>query len=214
MPNELTIDGSILDTIKKKLGISPTDDSFDVDITICINTAFERLETLGIGPKEGFRITDNTTKWTEYLTNNKVLIDSVKDYIYMKVKLMFDTSTSSSFLIDSFKKQIDEMEFIFVCKSDQFDNNTDHYSVIIIVDSYDKLPQPGADGVLYLIPNHSAGSSRYDEYIWIDEINDYEKIGSEDIDMSEYVKHKDITKVNQSEIEQLVDEAYDQVFNN
>ena len=122
MAEELTIDGSILNTIKKKLGISPEDDSFDVDITMSINTAFERLETLGLGPVGGFRITDATTEWSSYTTDD-MMIESVKDYIFMKVRLIFDSASMSSFLIDSYKKQIDELEFLYICKSDKREAN-------------------------------------------------------------------------------------------
>ena len=117
MAEELTIDGSILDTTKKKLGLSPDDESFDVDIMICINSAFERLESLGIGPEGGYRIQSKDNVWTEYLTDEKQ-IESVKDYVYMKTKLIFDSSTMSSYLIESYKKQIDEFEFLYLCKSD------------------------------------------------------------------------------------------------
>lgn len=111
------IDGSILQTIKKLLGISPDDDAFDTDILIDINTAFDRLNTLGIGPEEGFRITDDTTLWSEYLTDGK-LIDSVKDYVFFSVKIMFDNSSASSFVIDAYQKQIDKLEWLFTVKSD------------------------------------------------------------------------------------------------
>lgn len=111
------IDGSILQTIKKLLGISPDDDAFDTDILIDINTAFDRLTTLGIGPEEGFRITDDSTTWNEYLTDGK-LIDSVKDYIFFSVKMMFDNAGTSSFVMDAYQKQIDKLEWLFTVKSD------------------------------------------------------------------------------------------------
>lgn len=111
------IDGSILQTTKKLLGISLDDDAFDTDILIDINTAFDRLNTLGIGPEEGFRITDDTTTWNEYLTDGK-LIDSVKDYVFFSVKLMFDNAGSNSFVLDAYQKQIDKLEWIFTVKSD------------------------------------------------------------------------------------------------
>ena len=113
----LDIDGSILQTIKKLIGISPNDDAFDEDVMISINTAFDRLNTLGIGPEEGFRITDATATWREYLTDGK-LIDSVKDYVFFSTKLMFDNASTSSFVIDSYQKQIDKLEFLFITKSD------------------------------------------------------------------------------------------------
>lgn len=111
------IDGSILQTIKKLLGISQDDDAFDTDILIDINTAFDRLTTLGIGPEEGFRITDDSTTWNEYLTDGK-LIDSVKDYIFFSVKMMFDNAGTSSFVMDAYQKQIDKLEWLFTVKSD------------------------------------------------------------------------------------------------
>ena len=111
------IDGSILQTIKKLLGISPSDDAFDTDIIIDINTAFDRLNTLGIGPEEGFRITDDTMTWSEYLTDGK-LIDSVKDYVFFSTKLMFDPGASNSFVLDAYQKQLDKLEFLFNVKSD------------------------------------------------------------------------------------------------
>ena len=118
------IDGSILQTIKKLIGIAPTDDAFDTDILICINTSFDRLNTLGIGPEEGFRITDDTTTWNEYLTDGK-LIDSVKDYVFFSTKIMFDPGGSNSYVIDAYQKQIDKLEFLFNVKSDSILKKTE-----------------------------------------------------------------------------------------
>lgn len=110
------IDGSILQTTKKLLGISPDDDAFDMDVVFAINSAFERLNTLGIGPDEGFRITDDTATWSDYLYDGKIL-DSVKTYVYFKTRLVFDPPTSS-FVLESMNKQIAELEFLFIVKSD------------------------------------------------------------------------------------------------
>lgn len=119
------IDGSILQTIKKMIGIAEEDDAFDTDILININTAFDRLNTLGIGPEEGFRITDSSSVWTDYLTNGE-LIDSVKNYVYFSVKLMFDPAGSSSYVNDSIQKQLDKLEWLFTVKSDSFYETEDN----------------------------------------------------------------------------------------
>lgn len=110
------IDGSILQTTKKLLGISPDDDAFDMDVIFAINSAFDRLNTLGIGPDEGFRIADDTAVWSDYLYDGKIL-DSVKTYVYFKTRLVFDPPTSS-FVLESMNKQIAELEFLFIVKSD------------------------------------------------------------------------------------------------
>ena len=49
---------SILDSIKKLLGIDPSDPSFDDEVIMDINSVFTILTQLGIGPKGGFLITD------------------------------------------------------------------------------------------------------------------------------------------------------------
>ena len=110
------IDGSILRSIKKLLGIPEDDDAFDMDVIFAINSAFDRLNTLGIGPDEGFRITDDTVTWSDYLYDGKIL-DSVKTYVYFKTRLVFDPPTSS-FVLESMNKQIAELEFLFIVKSD------------------------------------------------------------------------------------------------
>lgn len=110
------IDSSILRSIKKLLGIPEDDDAFDMDVIFAINSAFDRLSTLGIGPDEGFRIIDDTATWSDYLYDGKVL-DSVKTYVYFKTRLVFDPPTSS-FVLESMNKQIAESEFLFIVKSD------------------------------------------------------------------------------------------------
>ena len=44
---------SILNDIKKLLGIMESYEHFDADIIIHINTAFSTLTQLGVGPSEG-----------------------------------------------------------------------------------------------------------------------------------------------------------------
>jgi hypothetical protein len=100
---------SILTSIKKLLGIDEVDESFDVDVIIDINSAFMVLHQLGVGPSEGFRISDSMTTWDEYLPESQAL-ELVKTYIYMKVKLMFDPPASAT-ILQSFKDQIHEYEW-------------------------------------------------------------------------------------------------------
>lgn len=115
----MKLNESILETIKVKLGLNPDyDEAFDVNLVTSINTAFERLYTLGIGPQDKpFRIEDGDSKWTDFIDAEN-FIDSVIDYIYFKVKLMFDLP-ATSFAIEAIKNQIGELEFLFLCKADE-----------------------------------------------------------------------------------------------
>ena len=49
---------SILQSVKKMLGIIPEYTNFDDDIIMHINSVFMILQQLGVGPKEGFAISD------------------------------------------------------------------------------------------------------------------------------------------------------------
>lgn len=100
---------SILDSIKKMLGLDSDYDVFDTDIIININMVFAYLNQLGVGPEEGFEIEDETTTWSDYLGDSKKL-GFVKTYVYLKVKQVFDPGTSASFntVVES---QIDELEW-------------------------------------------------------------------------------------------------------
>lgn len=100
---------SILTSIKKMLGITEEYEHFDEDIIMCINSAFMILTQMGVGPSEGFRIKDKTSYWNEFVSPGANL-ESVKTYVFMKVKLMFDPPTSSS-VLESMKNMISELEW-------------------------------------------------------------------------------------------------------
>lgn len=99
---------SILNSVKKKLGIQEDYPHFDEDIIIDINSVFMILNQLGVGPDEPFTIEDEDAYWDDFIDNTR--IEAVKSYMYMRVRLMFDPPTSG-FLVDSLKKQIDELEW-------------------------------------------------------------------------------------------------------
>ena len=103
------IEESILLSIKKLLGITKDEESFDTDIIIHINSVFTTLKELGVGPEKGYRITSNQNKWSEFLQDDYQL-ESVKTYIYLKVKLVFDPPLNAS-LMESFKESIRELEW-------------------------------------------------------------------------------------------------------
>lgn len=103
------MDDSILTSIKKLLGISEDYNPFDKDIVIHINTVLFSLNQIGVGPTNGFTISDKTTTWNEYLTDSTNL-EAVKSYIYLKVRLLFDPPTSSV-ITESINRQIAELEW-------------------------------------------------------------------------------------------------------
>ena len=101
---------SILVSTKKLLGITQEQTDFDTDIIITINTAFSILHDLGIGPSEGFSIDGASSTWSSYISDNVVLLEKVKTYVYLKTRLYFDPPTNS-FLLDSMKSLVQELEW-------------------------------------------------------------------------------------------------------
>lgn len=99
---------SILTSIKKLLGIQEEYTNFDDDIIIHINSTFSTLTQLGIGPANGFSIMDKSSKWNEFVSDNR--IECVKSYVYLKVRLLFDPPSSSA-VIDSINRMINEYEW-------------------------------------------------------------------------------------------------------
>ena len=100
---------SILNSIKKLLGITEECKDFNQDLIIHINSVFMILNQLGVGPTDGFKITDETNTWNEFISGDQN-IESVKTYMYMKVRMMFDPP-SSSIIADAMNKQINELEW-------------------------------------------------------------------------------------------------------
>lgn len=101
---------SILTSIKKLLGITEDYTHFDDDIIMCINSAFSVLNQLGVGPAEGFRIEDDSAVWSDFIDNDAKNFESVKSYIHLKVRLMFDPP-SSSVVTESMNRMINEFEW-------------------------------------------------------------------------------------------------------
>ena len=100
---------SILNSTKKILGIAADYVAFDLDIITHINAAFSTLTQLGVGPADGFMIEDDSAEWEEYITDGPQL-NSVKTYVYLKVRQLFDPPTTS-YLITATEKQIEELEW-------------------------------------------------------------------------------------------------------
>lgn len=100
---------SILISIKKLLGIDEDYTQFDTDIIIHINTVLMALTQIGVGPKDGFAIADEYSVWEDFI-GDKPYLNSVKSYVYMRVKLLFDPPLSSA-AIDSLKTLADEFEW-------------------------------------------------------------------------------------------------------
>lgn len=99
---------SILQTIKKALSLDASYEAFDQELIMFINSAIDTLRQLGFGPDNGYMISSSENTWDEYMGDKALMFQSVKDYIYCSVRLMFDPP-ANSFGIEAIKKRRDEL---------------------------------------------------------------------------------------------------------
>jgi hypothetical protein len=100
---------SILTSTKKILGVTEDYTVFDLDIITHINSAFSTLTQLGVGPAGGFVIEDEDAEWEDFIGSD-LQNHSIKSYVYLKVRMLFDPPTTS-YLITAMEKQISELEW-------------------------------------------------------------------------------------------------------
>lgn len=100
---------SILNTIKKKIGISEDDTCFDEDVLTEINTAGSFLSQLGVTSFDNFTVCDSSNTWDECISDRAKLAD-IKTYIYLYAKLNFDPP-ANAFLVQLLKDQLKECEW-------------------------------------------------------------------------------------------------------
>ena len=110
------MDTSILTSVKSKIGIAEDYEQFDADIIDHINTEFMVLNQIGVGPDKIFSITDKSVLWSDF-TEDVEECAGAKQYVFMRVKQIFDpyTSTAAS---EAHNRKSAELEFRLNIASD------------------------------------------------------------------------------------------------
>lgn len=108
---------TIMNDVKKFCGVFADYDVFDLDFMMNINAAFFTLFELGVGPKGGFAIEDDTAEWSAFMEGVdvdedrvKMVLAAVKQYVFLKVRQTFDPP-SSSYVLNNIVAQIAELEW-------------------------------------------------------------------------------------------------------
>ncbi len=99
---------SVLVSIKKRCGLAEEYPSFDEDILTSINTYLEFLYQIGLGTEPKY-VENASTTWGD-LFGEYHEVNLVKDYIYIKVRLLFNPPDSSS-VQQLLEKQASEIEW-------------------------------------------------------------------------------------------------------
>lgn len=109
---------SILESVKKFIGFAREYTPFDDDIILQINSCIATLSQVGIDFVENFSVTNYDETWddfyyaisTEGNDFNPTTFEMVKNYIYIKSRIVFDPP-SSSFVLDALKQKGEELEW-------------------------------------------------------------------------------------------------------
>lgn len=101
---------SILTSIKKLLGIVESDTSFDSELIMLINSALMVIMQEWYGMDHAFRIEDKTATWDDLLGEEEVDYEGVKQYIFLRVKMIFDPPNNSS-VIEAMRKEMEDLEW-------------------------------------------------------------------------------------------------------
>lgn len=109
-PQESNVSDSILDSVKTTLGIDLTVTEFDEELKLYINSVLASVVQMGIGPKNGYSITDNTATWSNFIGKEDSRYNMLKTYVALKVKSMFDPSTNKT-VTDSVNSVVSEYEY-------------------------------------------------------------------------------------------------------
>ena len=113
---------SILTSIKKLLGIQSDYTHFDADLVITINSVLSILTQLGVGPENGFSISDASATWGDFI-GDATILEMVKSFVHLRVRLLFDPPQNAS-LADAIDRMAKELEWRIQVAADPVETTT------------------------------------------------------------------------------------------
>ena len=137
------MEDSILNSIKKSLGIAPEYTQFDPEIIMHINSVFMFLQQIGVGPSNTYSIESDSETWTDFFSSANVKdVSAAKSLMFLKVKMLFDPPTIGS-VNESYNKLIDELTWRCSIEGDNVNDGTDN------VASGNESDEPGISALSY-----------------------------------------------------------------
>ena len=119
------MEDSILNSIKKSLGIAPEYTQFDPEIIMHINSVFMFLQQIGVGPTNTYSIESDSETWTDFFSSANVKdVSAAKSLMFLKVKMLFDPPTIGS-VNESYNKLIDELTWRCSIEGDNVNDGND-----------------------------------------------------------------------------------------
>lgn len=98
---------TVLEDVRKVIGGDMIDPHFDQELCMHINSVLVGLRQIGV--KTGTNIVNDETLWSE-LVPNIINVESIKTWLGLKVRLIFDPPTSS-YVSGAIEENLRELEF-------------------------------------------------------------------------------------------------------
>lgn len=102
-------DESVLLSIANQLGLPQECEPYRGELVLLINSAFSRLSQLGVG-LEPFEIKDSSASWNDFQMENQNMLSMVKEYVYIRTRLIFDPP-QSSYVVSYLEERKKELEW-------------------------------------------------------------------------------------------------------
>ena len=100
---------SILLSVKKALGIDSDCTDFDTELIMHINTVLSTLTQIGVGNEDGFTISGEDEKWSDFVADEPRW-SQIRTYVYTKVRLIFDPPQGTA-VVEAMNKVANELEW-------------------------------------------------------------------------------------------------------
>ena len=100
---------SILLSVKKALGIDGDGTDFDTELIMHINTVLSTLTQIGVGNEDGFTISGEDEKWSDFVADEPRW-SQIRTYVYTKVRLIFDPPQGAA-VVEAMNKVANELEW-------------------------------------------------------------------------------------------------------
>lgn len=112
-------DTKILDDVKAycRITLDSGVTAYDEELIGHINTVLMMLNQMGVGPDDGFELTDGNETWSQIIPDN-IKYPGIKDYVKIKTRILFDPEAFTPNAMNSANEMLREIEWRLNYKAD------------------------------------------------------------------------------------------------
>ena len=169
--------------------VTPTtgDNSENIATTAFVKTAIDNA---------ALTIDDALSTTSTNPVQNKVVTGAINNKAPLASPALTGTPTAPTATAGTNNTQVATTAFVTTAITNAIAGITQiHFEIV------SSLPATGDEGTIYLVSNSGTGTNVYDEYIYVND--NWEKIGTTDIDLSPYMLKTDMVAITSAEIDTI-----------